>query len=134
MIKELIEELTKANSEKLRTQREKLNAKIMTILFGKPILSGNYPNTLFWWNNGFGYSIPLDFLTSLDTTIKFIPKEFGWQCGNINGHVGGTPFGQIGQSNLEYVGYGETASVSIVIALLKMKLGESDIEDDGSKE
>lgn len=67
--------------------------------------------------NGIIEQPPL-YTTSYDRVLELIPGGFDWQVGNVNGHVGGTPFAEVGPIK----SYCCNPLISLLVATLRAML------------
>ncbi len=57
---------------------------------------------------------PPNYVFSLDAALTLVPPHHDWVVGNVNGHMGGTPYATVG----DITAYGETPIISLCLAAL----------------
>lgn len=63
------------------------------------------------------------YTSSLDAAMTLVPEGCDWIIGNVNGHMGGTPYACVG-SEKEH--FGETPVLSLVLACLRARASHGD--------
>ena len=57
------------------------------------------------------------YTSSFDAAFALVPEDVDWIVGNVNGHMGGTPYAQVG----DIVVYTETPILSLCAAALRFR-------------
>jgi hypothetical protein len=69
--------------------------------------------------------VPVPFSTDYDFAIRFIEeyKKYDWTMGNVNGHMGGTPYATVGVTD-DKSSYAATPLLSLWLSYFRLELGD----------